>query len=318
MKIRPQKSPRILLCAISAVTLAVALSACGKHEDKQVATQVAAKVGDDEISVHQINMVLNAANTSGASAQDVQRMSREVLEKLIDQQLAIAQANKKELNRSPEVLAQIEASKREILARAYVQQLVGGLPKPTADEVKKYYNDNPQLFSERRVFNVQELIIPAQDGLVELLTPMANAGKPMEDIVNVLKSKDIKFNGGSATRAAEQIPLEMLKRLQPLKDGQSLVAQTPQAVTFIRIASSRTMPLDEATASPRIEQFLGNQRANEAIASNMKGLRQASKIEYMGDFAKPLETAAAPAAPAPTASKADDQANLEKGVAGLK
>lgn len=314
MKTLPKTIPRLLL----AVAVAAALTACGKHEDKQVATQVAARVGDDEISVHQINMVLNAANTSAATPQDVQRMSREVLEKLIDQQLAIAQANKKELNRTPEVLAQIEASKREILARAYVQQLISGLQKPTADEVKKYYADNPQLFSERRVFNVQELIIPMQDGLVEQLGVMANAGKPIEEIANWLKSKDIKFNGGSATRAAEQIPLEMLKRLQPLKDGQSLVAQTPQAVTFIRVASSRTMPLDEATATPRIEQFLSNQRASEAIASNMKGLRQSAKIEYMGDFAKPLATAAAPAVTAPAAAKPDDQANLEKGVAGLK
>jgi hypothetical protein len=118
--------------------------------------------------------------------------------------------------------------------------------------------------------------------------------------------------------------MDVLTKLQPLKDGQSLLAQTPQALTLIHLASSKTVPVDEATAMPRIEQFLGNQRANEAIAANMKGLRQSAKIEYMGEFAKgdaqaaPLASAT-PSQPAP-AAKAEDQtkATLEKGIAGLK
>ena len=312
-----QVTPRLLLAG----AIAIGFSACGKHEDKKVATQVAAKVGDEEISVHQINMVLSNANTSAATPQSMQAMSREVLEKLIDQQLAIEQANKKDLNRSPEVVAQIEASKREILARAYVQQLVGGLPKPSQDEVQKYYAEHPQLFAERRIFNVQELTIPKQAGLAEQIAPVINAGKPLEDIVALLKARDIKFGSGSATRSAEQIPMDVLNQLQKLKDGQSMVAQTPQAITIIRVASSRQVPVDAASAAPRIENFLANQRASEAIAANMKVLRQSAKIEYMGEFAKPLQTAvvASSAASAPAASSSDaSKADMEKGIAGLK
>ena len=134
MKQLLKAAPAVLL----ATSMAFGLAACGKHEDK-VATQVAAKVGSEEISVHQINLVLNSANTNGATPEAVKGMSREVLEKLIDQQLAISQATEKKLDRTPEVVAQIEASKRDILARAYVQQLVAALPKPSADEAKKYY-----------------------------------------------------------------------------------------------------------------------------------------------------------------------------------
>ncbi|WP_158558926.1 EpsD family peptidyl-prolyl cis-trans isomerase [Rhodoferax lacus] len=318
MKHLLKATPHILLAS----AMAFGLVACGKSEDKKVATQVAAKVGSEEISVHQINQVLNNANTKDATPDTVKKMSREVLEKLIDQQLAISQATEKKLDRSPDVVGQIESAKRDILARAYVQQLVASLPKPTAEEAKKYYAEHPQLFSERRVFNVQELIMPNQEGLAEQLGTLNKAGKSTEDIANYLKGKDIKFNGGAATRTAEQIPMDLLNKLQPLKDGQSLLAQTPQTITLIHLASSKTVPVDEATALPRIEQFLGNQRANEAIASNMKGLRQSAKIEYMGEFAKsdaaPAVSAAA-SQPAP-AAKAEDQnkATLEKGIAGLK
>jgi EpsD family peptidyl-prolyl cis-trans isomerase len=63
--------------------------------------------------------VLNRTNISGATPEQVKALSREVLEKLIDQQLAIDQATEKKLDRSPAVVADIEASRRDILARAH-------------------------------------------------------------------------------------------------------------------------------------------------------------------------------------------------------
>jgi 3-deoxy-D-manno-octulosonate 8-phosphate phosphatase KdsC-like HAD superfamily phosphatase len=116
--------------------------------------------------------------------------------------------------------------------------------------------------------------------------------------------------------------MELLDKLQKLKDGQTLVAQTPQAITLIHIASSKSVAVDEATAMPRIVQFIGNQRANEAITDNMKALRKAAKLEYMGDFAKDATAVAAAAATAASAAAAaateQPKSTLEKGIAGLK
>jgi EpsD family peptidyl-prolyl cis-trans isomerase len=315
MKITSQTAISILSTAF-----VLSLSACGQHGDKVAASQVAAKVDGEEISVHQINQVLATTNTAGATAQAVQGMSREVLEKLIDQQLAIEQANEKKISRTPEVVAQIEASKRDILARAYLQQLISALPKPTPEEVKKYYTDHPQLFAERRIFNLQELAVPTQDGLAEQLDGLASSGKSMDDVVAWLKSHDYKFNGGSTTKAAEQLPMDLLEKMQQLKDGQNLVVKTPQSLTLIHLVSSKSVPVDEVNASPRIAQFIANQRANDAVSTNMKALRKAAKVEYVGDFAKDPAAVAAAAAAAASAADATAQpkSTLEKGVAGLK
>lgn len=318
-----------LLCALSLAVLG--LAACGKSEEsgKAAPTQVAAKVGSEEISVHQINQVLSRTNTNGASPEAVQGLGREVLEKLIDQQLAVDQATEAKLHRSPEVVTQIEAARREILARAYLQQLTSSLPKPTPEEARKYYADNPQLFSQRRIFNVQEIVAPSSPAVLEQLRSFAAAGKPIEEVAAWLKGQNIKFNGGAASRAAEQIPLEVLPKVHALKDGQSTVLEGGQNLTFLRVASSQSAPVPEAAALPRIEQFLTNQRANEAVTSNIKALRAKTTITYMGEFDKPVAKAAAPAAapatPAPAtatpaAAGTDDKtkAAIEKGVAGLK
>jgi EpsD family peptidyl-prolyl cis-trans isomerase len=327
------------------VGVSLALVACGNKDDKKAASQVAARVGSDEISVHQINQVLSQSNSAGATAETVQAMSRQVLEKLIDQQLEVSQAEEKKLNRSPEVVAQIEAAKREILARAYLQQLVAALPKPTEGEARKYYAEHPALFAQRRLYNVQELIVAPQEGLAEQFKIFAASAKSLEDAAEWLRKKDIKFGGGSAQRSAEQIPFELLDKLAALKDGQTMVVNAPRELSLVRIVSSVSQPVKEDVALPRIQQFLGNQRANEAIAADIKQMRAATKVEYMGEFAKapaaadadkaagaqnaaasdktaaPVNVAAqpAPAASASTMSEEDKtRALLEKGVSGLK
>lgn len=305
-----------------AASLAISVSSCGNKDDKKAATQVAAKVGSEEISVHQINQVLSRANTAAASPAAAQAMGREVLEKLIDQQLAVEQATEEKLHRSPEVVAQIEAARRDIIARAYMQKIAATVSKPSPEEVKKYYADHPELFSARRIFNVQEIVVPIAPGLAEQMRSFAASGKSMVEVANWLKSKDIKFDGGSATRTAEQIPLERLPQIHALKDGQNLVTETPQGVTLLRLASSQSAPVDEAAALPRIEQFLINRRASEAVAANLKKLRADAKVVYMGEFAKSDTTVqpAPPAVAAPTAPAPDPvgKSVIEKGVAGLK
>lgn len=320
-----------------ACTIAIGLlvlSACSKKEEAstKAPTQVAAKVGSEEISVHQINQVLSRANTNGASPEVIQVMGREALEKLIDQQVAIDQATESKLHRSAEVIAQIESARRDILARAYIQQFTATLPKPTADEAKKYFAEHPQLFSERRVFNVQELQVTPAAAVIEDLKSFAAAGKPIEEVAAWLKSKGINFNAGAATRTAEQMPLDLLPKIHALKDGQSTVFESPQGITFLRVAASKAAPVPEAAAIPRIEQFLANQRATEAVTANIKQLRANAKITYMGEFAKPLPALGAAAAGTPTATpkataepvstpnapEAQDKSAIEKGVAGLK
>lgn len=306
--------------AILVTVLTINLSGCGSKDEKNAATQVAAKVGSEEISVHQINQVLSRTNTAGFSAAAAQSMSRDVLEKLIDQQLAVEQATEDRLHRSPDVVSQIEAARRDILARAYMQKIAATVPKPTAEEVKKYYAGHPALFSERRIFNVQEIVMAATPGLADQLRTLLATGKPIVEVANWLKGKGIKFDGGSATRAAEQIPLERLTQIHALRDGQSIVLESPQTITVVRLASSQSSPVAEAAASARIEQFLSNQRASEAVGAKIKELRTATKITYMGEFSKP--PASAPVAPAaitaPVAPAADTTTAIEKGVAGLK
>jgi EpsD family peptidyl-prolyl cis-trans isomerase len=318
-----------IISIILVPSVALAIAGCGNKdaEKPKPATQIAAKVNSGEISVHQLNYVLTRTpGAGGVSPEMAPKVRREVLDRLVDQELAVEKAIEKKLDRSPEVLLALENARREILARAYVEQITAGAPKPTIEEAKKYYAENPPLFAERRIYNIQELVLPAAAGVAVELRGMVDAGKSMEEIANWLKGKGIKFAAGTATRSAEQIPLELLPKIHPLKTGQSLILEGPQTVTVMRLAGAQSAPVSEEAALPRIQQFLGNQRAAETAKQELKTLKTNAKITYMGEFAddsKP-QTAAKPIVPEAkdpgitTSNAAGAGVVVERGVAGLK
>ena len=243
-------------------------------------------------------------------------MRQEILDKLIDQQLIYDQAVEKRLDRNPEVMMAIEAAKREIVARAYLDQVIAALPKPTDDEVRKYYADNPDLFSRRRVYSLQEITVEPKLEILDDLKQMVATGKSLDDIANWLKEKGVRFQAGGGTRAAEQIPLDILPKLAQLKDGQAGVIEGSQSILVVRVASSQAVPVDEAEAKPRIQQFLYNQRVQQAAGDEIKKLKAAAKIEFQGEFASAAGESAKPASPTPQAAPTGNP--IEKGVAGLK
>jgi EpsD family peptidyl-prolyl cis-trans isomerase len=313
--------------ALMACCLSAALSACGKKDTVATVTQVVAKVGEEEISIHQVNQALPQIDIASMSVQDLQNIKREVLEKLIDKTLTVEQAIQAKLHRSPDVVAKIEAARKEVLVRAFVEQLGNETPKPTRDELKKYHDENPQLFAQRRIFTLEELVVTKQPGIEDHLRSLASLPAPIDEATTWLKAQNIKFNSGGATRAAEQIPLELLRKLHELKDGQATVFASPQAVTLLRVVSSQSVPIPEADALPRIEQYLSNRRIAEALTARLKTLRGNTSITYAAEFA-PTGDVAAPVADlpktmptqAPTAATPETRPTtmIERGVAGLK
>jgi EpsD family peptidyl-prolyl cis-trans isomerase len=324
---------------VCAAMLAVLLAGCGDKKKDKPATQTAARVNKEEITVHQINFVLQQQRAlppgQAASA------GKLVLERLIDQELAVQQAAEKKIDRDPRVAQQLEAARRDIIARAYMDKIGAGAPKPTEQEIKQYYDQHPALFKERRIYTLQEIVVEAPPEQVNAVHEKLKASKDLGEFVNYLKAQEIKFSGNQAVRAAEQLPLPSLPVLSQMKDGQTVFNKTPEGARIVIVAKSVLQPVDETRARPAIEMFLLNERKRKVVEDDMKALRAASKIEYVGDYVKsaadqaasqaaalqvrpsvsPLtgEPASAPEPIVPvTAASAPAGKTLDKGLAGLK
>ncbi len=320
--------PALRWLALATLSSAVLLTACGEKKDK-AATQTAAKVNKDEITVHQINFVLQQQRNLRPEQADA--AGKQVLERLIDQQLALQKADDQKLDREPRVVQQLEAARREILARAYFEKVGEAAAKPTAEEVKAYYASKPALFAERRIYSIQEISIEAKPEQAQVLREKLAASKSINEFIEFLKANDIRFAANQAVRTAEQLPLNSLDAFAKMKDGQAVLAPNANGVQVIVLAGSRSQPVSEEQARPAIEQFILNDRKRKLVEEDVKAMRASAKLEYVGKFAGgpaaaasgaapaavPAE-AAAPAAPAaPAASGALSAGDIAKGM-GLK
>jgi EpsD family peptidyl-prolyl cis-trans isomerase len=282
-------------CALFVIATGLAvglLAGCGARKDR-TASQTAAKVNRDEITVHQINFLLNQQRPPPAP-QDAASASHQALERLIDQQLTIDRAEDQRLDRDPNVVQQIEASRREIISRAYLQKVSDAAPRPTAEEIRIYYDAHPALFKDRRIYNLQEVDVQATPAQVETLKAAFPMSKSFADYVAYLNASGLLLRPNQGLRSAEELPLANLAGFAAMKDGESMLLPLPGGIEVVHMVASRPQPLSVAQASPAIEQFLRNERRREIIASNLQALRGAAKIEYVGNFS---ESGAKPAAP---------------------
>jgi EpsD family peptidyl-prolyl cis-trans isomerase len=194
--------------------------------------------------------VLNAQRTGDAPAQAASAESL-ALERLIEQELALQKASDQKLDRDPRVMQQIEASRREIISRAYVEKIGEGAPKPSPAEVKAYYDKHPALFANRRVYNLQEVDIELAPAQVDAVKAALQAAKTFPAFVEYLKANGFKFQGTEGVRAAEQLPLASLDQFAALKDGQAVFVARPKGARVIHLVASRSQPVNLDRRPPR-------------------------------------------------------------------
>ncbi|MFN3887846.1 MAG: EpsD family peptidyl-prolyl cis-trans isomerase [Aquabacterium sp.] len=326
------RSRSMRLMALLPVVVAASLAAgCGdKSKPEGKASQAAARVDSTEITVHQINQVLE--RQQGLKPEQAEAASRQVLEGLIDQQLAVAKAEEQKLDRDPQVVQMLDAMRRNVLARTYLEKAAAAaVGAPTAEDVRKYFDEKPALFSQRKVYAIQEFTVPVTPDVAKPLIDKLKETKGQQAFVDVLKNSGVKFTANQVTQAAEGLPLAIVDKLAQVSDGEALYVTAPDGFKAMLVVASKLQPVTFEQAKPAIEQFLTAERRREFVKNEVKNLRAAAKVEYIGKFAEKPASGAAAAAPAsaevapPVADAAASAAPggldanaLNKGLSGLK
>ncbi|MBX3606134.1 MAG: EpsD family peptidyl-prolyl cis-trans isomerase [Piscinibacter sp.] len=258
------------------------LFACGG--ERPAGSQVAAKVNREEISVHQVNFLLQ--RRPGVTAETAPTLGREVLEQLIDQELALQKAREMKVERDPVVQQAIEAARRDIVVQAYLQRIGEAAARPTAQEVQAYYQAHPALFAQRRIFTLYDAAIDGSAGQVDPWKDKFAAARTPNELAAVLQTSGLAYSARQSTQSASALPMDLLDRLAPLHEGQSLLLPRPAGLRVVMVAGLRIDPVSEEAARPAIEQFLVNDRKRRIAEQEVKALRDGARIDYVGSFAQ--------------------------------
>ena len=283
-------APMLVLTALAAAVLA---GGCGEKKRERPQPQVAARVDGSEITLPQIARVLE--QQPRLRPEQVDAASRQVLERLIDQRLLAAQAERMDLGRDARVRENIDAATREVLARAYADRLDDKLAPPDAAEVDAYYRAHPERFAQRRIYTLQELAIEAGADQFASLRERFQSSPSVAAFVDHLKAAGLRFSVSQVVRAAEQLAPSALTLLERLHEGQAALLPAPGGALVMVLIDSQADPLSPEQARRLIEPMLVAERRRGRLEAELQSLRRAARIEYRGPFA---HAASAPAADA--------------------
>jgi hypothetical protein len=196
-----------------------------------------------------------------------------------------------------------------------MQKRVGVISRPSKTEVQEYFDKHPEFFSQRKQFDMRQLVIASKDMTDDLKKAMDNA-KSIEEVASWLDTHTVKYARNQVSRTTADLAPELGTKLLNMPKGQLFIIREGERSLLISIADVKDAPVTLEVAAPQIEQFLMNAKSKEAAAAEIARLRAAAKIEYLGKAAPQQAAPAAASAPTPAASAAAD-ANAH-GAADLK
>lgn len=266
------------------------LAGCGGGERKSDG-QIAATVNKGEISVHQVQTVLQrqprlVAADAGATA------SARVLEGLIDQELAAQAARDASLEKDPRIVQSLEAARRELLALAWQESVASKVSSPSSEEIDRYYETHSELFAHRKLYILQETSLEGTPDQLKGVPEKVAQAQSADDVATLLQQAGVRSGTRALAMAAEDLPQKLLEPLSRLEPGRSGYFAQGNAVRIYTVLQVHKAPVERRLALNAIGAYLAKDRKSEAVSQAMKELRSKAKIEYQGGFAKAGDTAA--------------------------
>lgn len=273
---------KLIRCAVIGVLPWLFLSGCGKTE-QTVKLTPGALVNGQIVAAEQVNAELTKLGQ--VPPDKSQELANRIMKNLVDQELLAQQAVQSKLDQEPEIQAKIAVARRQILAEAQIAVLTKSDKAPTDAEIKAYFDQHPELFSQRRLYKLQELIVESQPEKMAEVDALAQEAKTPRELAMALQAKGIPVGAREAVKPAEDLPAEWLAKLTQMKVGQSLTQTQGGKMSIVVLAGAENRPVTLAQASPMIARYLANAGKRDRIQAEIDKLRAQAKIEFRAPYA---------------------------------
>jgi len=209
-----------------------------------------------------------------------------LLKSMVDMELLRQAAIKDKLDADEVIRARIDSSTRMILAEAYMSKQGAAIAKPTESEIKAYFDQHSELYSDRKVFEMEELMIKVrQEDAAEVKEKLGD-GKNYNEFVAWLVQTKIPNNSQPVSAAAEDMPADILDKLKNVAAGDVITLEEKDQLSVIRVNAVHSQPMTLEQAKPAIEEKLYRQRRTDGMDSLLKQLRDKAKIEYVAPYSE--------------------------------
>lgn len=157
--------------------------------------KVVAVVGGKQIMESDIDAALYGMGQRGQSYNNPQGRAM-ILEQLIANKLFLMDAQKNLYEREPAFKEQLAHVKEEMLTNYSIQKALEKV-RVTDDEIKKFFDENPEQFEASMVFNASHILVDSEDLAKELAEKITSGEVSFEDAAREHSSCPSGQNGGA-------------------------------------------------------------------------------------------------------------------------
>jgi peptidyl-prolyl cis-trans isomerase C len=266
---------RILALALLLPALAVAQEKAEKKAAKPAAGKPVATVNGVAVPQHRMDYLMQQQQQRGA--QDTEQMRNMVRDELVNREILSQEAAKSGITRNPDVQAQLDVARQEIIVSAYLREWVRKNPITDAEVQKEYERAKKQ--QGEKEYKARHILLETEDQAKGMIAELKKGAKFDE-----LASKNSK-DSGSAQRGGDldwNVPGTYDKQFADamVKLEKGKYTEQPVRTRFgfhvIQLDDVRQSRFPAlAEVKPRIQQMLAQGRIEELI----KGLRAKAKVE---------------------------------------
>lgn len=302
----------------------LAFSACDNKPKEKKPGQALVSVNGHEVTTLQLN---DEVKHAGIRADQYENASTKLLESLITRQLIVEEAIRNKLDRTPEVMQARERANAQIIARAYLQDIVSKVTKPSQAEINEYFQKHPEYFAQRKQFDMTILRIAVKDFNEKLKTSIDNA-KSIDELTAWLDKHNIQYSRNLTSRSSADLPSEMVAQILEKHKNNIFIVNERDNNLLISVTKITDSPITATGAASQIEKYLTNLKYKQATDAEIARLRSAAKIEYLNAKApvSSTEKSTTQSAMAPAdittsnlgLSEPVSEGPIERGIMGLK
>jgi peptidyl-prolyl cis-trans isomerase C len=298
-----QGDPDMRRFALSATTLALALtlSACGEKEGASLEKgQVLATVNGTDITANELNAELIGAQLPAAGEQR-KAIEQQALQGLVDRTILSGIAREKALDKSPIFVSQKRRAEENLLVQLLQRDIASKISPTTPLEAKSFMESNPQLFTDRKIYQLDQIQFQMPKDLSKLKAyePL----KTMEEIALQLTRDGLQYRRAPGALDPVATAPNILSQITSKPQGEIFIIPANGALVATRIVGSKSEPFSgqkaEEFAMSAVQQKKIAAATEKELAERIKKSREA--VKYQEGYAPPKQPAGAiaPAAPAP-------------------
>ncbi|ARU32541.1 peptidyl-prolyl cis-trans isomerase, EpsD family [Sulfuriferula sp. AH1] len=264
---------------VTVLLSAALLAGCGHSDAEGSKSQVAARIDGKEITIHEVNQYLSRMEHVQGPPEQIRRRATDAV---IDQNLLLQAAKRAKIDRDPDVLQSLLASNKDILIDAYLARQITQPSPPTAAAILAYYQAHPALFAERKLYQLDQLDIQANQEQQKNLLAALRDSATVEDFIKWLKTQRIPFDDIPTVKAPEDMSAQERAAFLTVKVGEATIMnQNPDGIGITVLTATQPQPLSLDNARIKISRILTAEARQKEIAMLIQTYRRQAKIEYV-------------------------------------